>query len=136
MSFPVSGVMMSTIDKSWVLMNKRWYVLTLVIFIVTSVGCENDVSQGSVELTDVSTPSPEQMQLWANSCALCHVAGVGGAPIIGKHDDWADRIEQGSDLLLQHTLEGYNNMPPLGYCMACEKDDFTALIQFMTAVAP
>ena len=23
-------------------------------------------------------------------------------------------------------------MPPLGYCMACERDDFVALIDFMT----
>jgi cytochrome c5 len=33
--------------------------------------------------------------------------------------------------LLQHTLTGFRNMPPLGYCMACEEDDFIALIEFM-----
>jgi cytochrome c5 len=52
------------------------------------------------------------MQMWSRSCALCHVDGNAGAP---------------------HTVEGLNSMPPLGYCMACERDDFLAMIDFMTA---
>ena len=101
-----------------------------------SVGCEHGEPEAAVKTAAGSAPRPEQMLLWTNSCALCHVTGVGGAPIVGNHDDWADRLEQGNELLLEHTLEGYNNMPPLGYCMACEKDDFTALIEFMAAGTP
>ena len=41
------------------------------------------------------------------------------------------RWEQGEDALLEHTIEGLNNMPPLGYCMDCEEADFLALIRFM-----
>jgi cytochrome c5 len=71
------------------------------------------------------------MDKWARSCALCHVTGNAGAPRIGNAEEWAPRLAQGMDVLLQHTLEGFNDMPPLGYCMSCERDDFVALIEFM-----
>jgi len=73
---------------------------------------------------------------WARSCALCHVDGNGGAPRIGHAQEWAPRIAQGEDALLTHTIEGKANMPPLGYCMSCEREDFVALIDFMTGAAP
>lgn len=77
--------------------------------------------------------SPRQSQMWADSCALCHVDGTAGAPRLGHPDEWADRVKQGQDVLLKHTLEGLNDMPPLGYCMACEVQDFEIMIRFMAA---
>lgn len=76
-------------------------------------------------------PGADVMDKWARSCALCHVTGNAGAPRIGNAEEWAPRLAQGMDVLLQHTLEGFNDMPPLGYCMSCERDDFVALIEFM-----
>ena len=78
----------------------------------------------------------EVMQKWSRSCALCHVSGVGGAPRIGVAEDWLSRLAQGKQTLMTHTIEGFNNMPPLGYCMSCERDDFAALIDFMAAESP
>lgn len=66
------------------------------------------------------------------SCILCHVNGEGGAPRIGYLAEWQSRLQQGSEVLLNHTIEGFNSMPPLGYCMACERADFQAMIQLMT----
>ena len=79
---------------------------------------------------------PEPMSVlvaerWARSCALCHVDGTAGAPRVGNADEWRPRLAQGRDVLLAHTVEGLNNMPPLGYCMACEAEDFEAMIDFM-----
>ncbi|NOX50470.1 MAG: cytochrome c5 family protein [Gammaproteobacteria bacterium] len=71
------------------------------------------------------------MQKWLSSCALCHVSGEAGAPRVGNLEEWGPRIAQGSEVLLQHTIEGFNNMPPLGYCMSCEREDFQAMIIFM-----
>ena len=48
---------------------------------------------------------------------------------------WRARLDQGEDTLLTHTIEGFNNMPPLGYCMACERDDLLALIRLMAGEA-
>jgi cytochrome c5 len=76
-------------------------------------------------------PSPAVMRQWASSCALCHVDGNGGAPRIGHPDEWQARVVQGRAILLEHTVNGLNNMPPLGYCMSCEAEDFQALIDFM-----
>lgn len=75
------------------------------------------------------------MDKWARSCALCHINGEGGAPRMGVVEEWQPRLAQGKDVLLAHTIEGFNSMPPLGYCMACERDDFVALIDFMAGGA-
>ena len=82
------------------------------------------------------TRQEKTARLWSASCALCHVTGIGGAPHIGQADEWQARLAQGEEVLMRHTLEGLNNMPPLGYCMACEREDFTAMIEFMTAGIP
>ena len=74
------------------------------------------------------------MALWSESCALCHVAGEAGAPRTGIFEDWQPRLEQGGSALLRHTVEGFNMMPPLGYCMACEARDFELMIEFMAGV--
>lgn len=75
------------------------------------------------------------MRQWARNCALCHVRGEGGAPRIGDIENWRGRVAQGEAVLLTHTVEGINNMPPLGYCMDCESRDLTALIRFMAGPA-
>ncbi len=68
---------------------------------------------------------------WSRTCAMCHVNGEGGAPKIGDSQAWAERLSQGEDVVMQHTIEGLNNMPPLGYCMDCEREDFRAMVRFM-----
>ncbi len=74
-------------------------------------------------------------QRFARTCAMCHLHGEGGAPRVGDRDAWASRLSQGEDVLLAHTIDGFNNMPPLGYCMDCEGDDLRAYIAFMLAGA-
>jgi cytochrome c5 len=69
---------------------------------------------------------------WARSCALCHVRGEGGAPKMGDTQAWAPRLSGGDVLLMRNTVEGFNRMPPLGYCMDCEFADFAAMINMMT----
>ena len=78
----------------------------------------------------------QAMQKWARSCALCHISGVGGAPRVGVAEEWSTRLAQGKQLLMKHTIEGLNNMPPLGYCMSCEAEDFSVLIDFMSGESP
>ncbi len=75
------------------------------------------------------------MAKWSRSCALCHVNGEGGAPRMSNTDEWQPRLDQGEATLLTHTIEGFNNMPPLGYCMSCEREDLRAMIKLMAADA-
>ena len=72
-----------------------------------------------------------RQQRWARTCALCHVGGQGGAPVVGDQAAWSARLAQSEDVVLEHTIQGFENMPPLGYCMDCERDDLRAYIRFM-----
>lgn len=45
-------------------------------------------------------------QVYQQVCAVCHDAGVGGAPTLTQ-EAWADRIEQGKETLYQHSIEGF-----------------------------
>lgn len=40
-------------------------------------------------------------------CAVCHGAGIAGAPKVGDRAAWAARIAQGKATLDQHAIEGY-----------------------------
>ena len=126
--------------------HRRWGLMLLAVF---ASGCgdpnsESAIDQQSQREPSVSTSSEStagllsqrQMQQWSDSCALCHVTGVAGAPVTGDGEEWQSRLEQGRDVLLAHTLEGINSMPPLGYCMSCEADDFVAMIDFMAGGSP
>jgi len=42
------------------------------------------------------------------------------------------RIAQGPDTLLDHTINGYNGMPPMGLCVQCSEEQFLGLISFMS----
>ena len=114
--------------------------LVLLSWSVTCLSACDDAGPDvpPVQVSAVVTPATETREerttrLWSASCALCHVTGIGGAPHMGRADEWQPRLAQGEDVLMRHTLEGFNNMPPLGYCMACEREDFVAMIDLMTA---
>ena len=107
-------------------------------------GCAEPPADRVVE--EVATAAPaafadaeiteDVMGHWSRSCVLCHVHGEANAPRVGDVEAWAPRLAEGEDVLLARTVEGYNDMPPLGYCMACEREDFRALIRFMAGGAP
>ncbi len=114
--------------------------LLVCVLCVSPTACDETGSNVSVqtEATEASARqvTDEVMQKWVRSCALCHVSGVGGAPRVGVTEDWVSRLAQGKQTLMAHTIEGFNNMPPLGYCMSCERDDFAAMIDFMAGKSP
>lgn len=74
------------------------------------------------------------MGKWSRSCALCHISGEAGAPVVGDTAEWQRRLQQGEDAILANVVEGFNSMPPLGYCMACELSDFRAMIVYMAGL--
>lgn len=44
--------------------------------------------------------------VYDKACALCHAAGVAGAPKLADKADWTPRIAQGKDTLYKHAIEG------------------------------
>jgi cytochrome c5 len=104
-----------------------------------ALSCTDDSARVSMEesqeiqkIFQSAPQSAEVMEKWARSCALCHVNGEGGAPRMGDEETWRPRLAKGEVELYLNTLEGFNRMPPLGYCMDCEATDFVAMINLMS----
>lgn len=70
-------------------------------------------------------------EVYNSSCALCHGAGVAGAPIVGDKAAWAGRIAKGVDALVNSAINGINAMPPRGTCMSCSDQELQASVQYM-----
>lgn len=77
--------------------------------------------------------------VYDKSCALCHVAGVAGAPKLTDKADWAPRIAQGNDTLYKHTIEGYTGSkgvhPARGGDSNLSDDELKASVDYMTSQA-
>ena len=70
-----------------------------------------------------------QTELFANNCIQCHAFEESGAPNIGDAKAWQHRTAKGEEVLLTHVIEGFQGMPPLGYCSACNEQDFRAMVR-------
>lgn len=75
---------------------------------------------------------PALATLYANTCKTCHANPASGAPLAGDAAAWSPRLAQGVDRLLDHSINGYKGMPPMGLCMQCSEAQFLALIGFMS----
>ncbi len=73
--------------------------------------------------------------IYGKTCALCHAAGVAGAPKPGDKEDWAPRIAQGDETLQKHAMEGFTGakgmMPARGGNPALKDDEIKAAVAFM-----
>lgn len=73
--------------------------------------------------------------VYGKTCALCHAAGVAGAPKPGDKADWAPRIAQGKDLLYKHAMEGFTGskgvMPARGGSTTLTDDEVKAAVDYM-----
>lgn len=70
-------------------------------------------------------------QVYNQACTACHGGGVLGAPRTNNEEDWAPRLAKGMDVLLQHSIEGFNAMPPRGACGNCSDDELQAALEYM-----
>lgn len=72
--------------------------------------------------------------IYDKACALCHAAGVAGAPKFGDKQAWAPRIATGLDTLVQVSIAGKGTMPPRGASTASD-DELRAAVQYMVSNA-
>ena len=74
------------------------------------------------------------------SCAVCHGAGIAGAPKFGDRTVWKNRIAQGKGTLYKHALNGFQGkagtvMPPKGGNTNLADADVTAAVDYIVSTA-
>ena len=67
-------------------------------------------------------------------CAVCHTAGIAGAPKAGEKSAWAPRIAKGKPTLYEHAIKGFNAMPAKGGNAALADADVKAAVDYMVAL--
>ncbi|WP_434604241.1 c-type cytochrome [Pseudomonas sp. R1-7] len=100
-----------------------------IVLLALLAGCDD----APVPSTPTAMPSDASLaRIYDSSCKLCHANPAAGAPLTGDTNAWAPRLAQGTETLLDHAINGYNGMPPMGLCMHCSEEQFLALIAFMS----
>lgn len=78
-------------------------------------------------------------QIYKQTCAVCHVAGVAGAPKLEDKANWAPRITQGKETLYTHAIKGFQGkagmMPPKGGNMSLSDEQVKAAVDYMVTQA-
>ncbi|MGP1629812.1 MAG: c-type cytochrome, partial [Giesbergeria sp.] len=73
--------------------------------------------------------------VYGKTCALCHAAGVAGAPKPGDKADWGSRVAQGKDTLYKHAMEGFTGskgaMPARGANPKLTDEEVKAAVDYM-----
>lgn len=65
------------------------------------------------------------------ACMACHMTGAAGAPKRGDADAWAPRLEKGIDTLYEHSINGFQAMPPKGGQVSLSDDEVKAAVDYM-----
>ena len=101
-------------------------------------GEEQQAAAPVVETVEAPEPVAAAMtgpQVYNSACVACHGAGVAGAPIPGNQEQWAPRIAQGRDVLIDHAINGFSGslgyMPAKGGRMDLSDDDVVAAVEYM-----
>ena len=90
----------------------------------------------------VSEPEPVAAamsgpQVYNSACLACHGAGIGGAPVLGNADAWAERIAQGIDVLKDHAINGYQGsagyMPAKGGRTDLSDEEVASAVDYMVS---
>lgn len=98
-------------------------------------GCGEEAAPPSVGDVQAVPADAALAQVYAASCRQCHANPAAGAPLTGDVPAWAPRLEKGMDTLLEHSINGFQGMPPMGMCMQCSEQEFRALIAFMSTAS-
>lgn len=111
----------------------------LGIALLALLGCSSDDGSRNTDLA-AAVPAPLQIddpvlrRTYESSCKNCHGVAGTGAPLSNDIAAWQPRMAKGMDTLLDHSIGGFNTMPPMGMCPQCSEEDFVALINLMAGV--
>ncbi|VXB50070.1 Cytochrome C [Pseudomonas sp. 8AS] len=99
-------------------------------------GCGEEAPPARADAAQAVPADAALAQLYGASCRQCHANPAAGAPLTGDAVAWTPRLAKGLDTLLEHSINGFQGMPPMGLCMQCTAEEFQALIEFMSTAKP
>ena len=72
-------------------------------------------------------------KVYQTTCAICHAAGIAGAPKVGDKAAWKSRLGQGADTLHKNAIMGIRMMPAKGGNAGLADADVKAAVDYMIA---
>jgi cytochrome c5 len=73
--------------------------------------------------------------VYTQVCAMCHAAGLAGAPKTGDKGAWQSRLAQGMPTLYNHALNGIRAMPAKGGNTSLSDAEVKAAVDYLAAKA-
>ena len=104
----------------------------------TTAGPAQTTTAGAKVATATAKPTggaADGKKTYDAACAVCHAAGVGGAPKAGDKAAWKARIAQGKDVLYGSAIKGKNLMPPKGGAASLPDADIKAAVDYLLSQA-
>lgn len=87
-------------------------------------------------LAGFAASAQEGKQLYEQKCAMCHAAGVAGAPRPGNAADWAPRLKAGKAAVYRNAVQGTpRGMPPKGGNADLAESAVRAAVDYMIGSA-
>jgi len=87
------------------------------------------------EKVAAATPAAaDGKKVYDTACAVCHGAGVAGAPKAGDKAAWAPRLKGGMNALYANALKGRGAMPPKGGNSALTDAEVKAAVDYLAGL--
>jgi len=108
------------------------HLLIALSITATLFGCGNTTSpEGSPEVA--SAPAHPGEEIFLRNCAVCHISGMSGAPVISKPEQWAELLPKGVDALTLSAINGLGAMPAKGGATQLSDAQVRQAVEFMTS---
>ncbi len=79
--------------------------------------------------------APDGKKTYESACAVCHAAGIAGAPKTGDKAAWKTRLALGKSVLYASALKGKNAMPAKGGATSLSDADVKAAVDYLASLA-
>jgi cytochrome c5 len=113
---------------------RGYFNVYLLLLSLISFSTHSESHRPQDFLKSVQGSMNEGEQIYSHFCSNCHAQKpliALGAPRFEEEVDWTSRLKQGVDVLLEHTEEGFNAMPPRGGCFECTDEQLALSIVAM-----
>jgi len=96
-----------------------------------AAGGASPASSAAAATPAAPTATPDGAHVYTVVCAMCHAAGLAGAPKYADKAAWKPRIAQGLPTLYEHAVKGIRAMPPKGGSASLSDAEVDAAVDYM-----